>query len=79
MEVDGKPSMGMPSPALTVHCCVWYPERKGKGSCSGIGGVCVATGVGIKENFLGGITRRGEGYSERGNLEVVWGPYAYKI
>jgi len=43
--------MGMPPPVLTDHCCAvtWGEEViRGREFCLGRGGVCVASGIGIK-------------------------------
>jgi len=60
MEVDGKPSMGMPPPLPAVHCCVCYPGGIipwGR-FCSRTGDACVASGIGSA-----GATATGGGLS----------------
>jgi len=63
MEVDGKPLMGMPPPVPIVHCCICYLDNeghpKGRGFCLSRRGVCVASGIVIK-NSLSGVTPRVE-------------------
>jgi len=51
MEVDGKPSMGMPPPVATVRCCVYCPGRSVRGK--GVYVLRPADAQKRKKNFLG--------------------------